>query len=68
MQPNPIKSEGYRINSKASQDGIISFKQMLSDAIIYMGIKAINEKQKTELIYKDIEIVTISGQISRMST
>lgn len=63
-----IKSSGSKINSRPERDGIVSFKQLLNESIIYLGVKAIHEESKTELIYQNIEIVTIAGQLGRMST
>lgn len=60
-----IKTESYQIQSKPDKDNIIAFKQNLHDSIIFLSVKAKYEQE--ELIYKDIEIVTFSGQISRMS-
>lgn len=37
-----IKTEGYKIVSKPGRDGIVSFKQILGESIIYLSIKAIN--------------------------
>lgn len=42
-----VKTEGYKIQAKAGRDGIVSFKQILNDPIIYMSVKATHDASGT---------------------
>lgn len=58
-----------RINIKpAHGDNKISFKHLLEEPIMYVGVRATHSITAQELYYKPIEIATLWGQLHRMSS
>jgi hypothetical protein len=53
------------VEAKSDREGIIALKLNIDNPIEFISVKASNGDE--ELIYKDIEIATFSGQISRMT-